>query len=228
MHVNTSLPRMRKLTPSTPSLKSSVRAIVSLVLFALTASAAVADTYKRLQLDHRISIEVPSHWIRLSEVETENLNAAGLAALENSGVQPATGQKKTLLAMNAPPSPTGATIRLSVRSPPTYGQNDLAAATSSDLTELTSDFQKTIRTALKDTGIEVIKIQPIAVEMLKNRRALVMQYTRSQPNSSTRWEVTQYKIPTDRQLIELTLSYRQSEALLWKPILLKVKNSINF
>lgn len=210
------------------SIKSNLYAVVAIICLPIVTSASFAGAYKRLELAGGISLDVPSHWTRLTDAETRNLNAASVAAIESSGITPANGTKKTLLAVNAPPSPTGATIRLSVRTPPTYSQTDLAAATGSDLAELTKDFGETLRKALKGTSMRVIAIQPFRVETLNNNRALVMQYTRTQPNSSAMWEVFQYKIPTDRQLIELTLSYRQSDALLWSSILLKVRNSLEF
>jgi hypothetical protein len=42
------------------------------------------------------------------------------------------------------------------------------------------------------------------------------------------WRVLQYKIPVDSALIELTLSYREQDQMLWRPILESVRESVQF
>ena len=71
-------------------------------------------------------------------------------------------------------------------------------------------------------------MQPIRIEKVKNYRVLVIPYVRVGANGVSPWQVTQYKIPTPNQLIEITLSHRQSDAAVWRPILEKVKRSVQF
>ena len=74
-----------------------------------------------------------------------------------------------------------------------------------------------------------IEMYPVRVELLDKRfRALVIRFEQISADRLTNWQVTQYKIPVDNRLIEVSLSARQSDASLWQPILERVKRSIRF
>ena len=138
------------------------------------------------------------------------------------------GRKESLLAMNATPNPTGAMIRVSVTSPLDYTQSDLAAATPADLQEVGTEMLKMFRQLEASGGPKIIEMQPVRIERLNNYRVLVMPYIRAGVNGPSPWQVTQYKIPVSNRLIEITLSHRQSDAIVWRPILERVKRSIKF
>ena len=193
-------------------------AFIALTL--LAHSAFAQDTsFRSVQLAYGISLDVPSHWTVLSLENRKNLGAAGQAMTDNAGIEGSSGRKESLLAMNATPNPTGAMIRVSVTSPPDYTQSDLAAATPADLQEVGTEMLKMFRQLEASGGPKIIEMQPVRIERLNNYRVLVMPYP---------WQVTQYKIPVSNRLIEITLSHRQSDAIVWRPILERVKRSIKF
>ncbi|MDP2757167.1 MAG: hypothetical protein Q8O45_06100 [Desulfurivibrionaceae bacterium] len=191
-------------------------------------TAAQDTAYRRVLLVHNISIEIPSHWKILSQETRKNLGAVGEAITKNAGVDGPSGKKIGLLAVNATPDPTGAMIRVSVTSPPDYTQADLAAATPADLKDLGTEMQNMFRTLEASGGPKIIEVQPVRIEKLNNYRVLVMPYVRAGINGPSPWQVTQYKIPVSERLIEITLSHRQSDAVLWRPILERVKRSAQF
>jgi len=200
---------------------------VAIVL--LGNSAFAQDTsFRRVQLAYGISLDVPSHWTILSQDNRRNLGAAGQAMTDNAGIEGPGGRKEPLLAMNAVPNPTGAMIRVSVTSPPDYTQGDLAAATPGDLKELGTEMQNMFRKLEASGGPKIIEMQPFRIEKFNNYRVLVMPYVRAGANGPSPWQVTQYKIPVSNRLIEITLSHRQSDAIVWRPILERVKRSVQF
>jgi hypothetical protein len=206
---------------------------LTLLLLAIAANFtppvfAADDTYKRVRLPEGISIEIPGHWIILSQDTRKNIAAAGRAMTDNAGVEGGSNQKQTLLAVNATPAPTGAMIRVSATVPPDYTQGDLARVTPRDLKEVERDALKLFKKMETEGGPEVVEMQPIQVELFKSSRALVIRYVRKSTNGSSLWQVTQYKIPVDNRLFELTLSYRQSDSVIWRPILERVKRSVQF
>jgi hypothetical protein len=87
---------------------------------------------------------------------------------------------------------------------------------------------KTFRQGEASGGPRIIEMQPVRIEKFNNYRALVMAYIRAGVNEPSPWQVTQYKIPVPNRLIEITLSHRQSDAIVWNPILERVKRSIKF
>ena len=155
---------------------------------------------------------------------------ASQAMIDNAGIEGPSGRKESLLAMSATPNPTGAMIRVSVTSPPDYTQSDLAAATSADLKEVGAEVLKLFRQLEASGGPKIIEMQPVRIEhaQLNNYRVLVIPYVRAGVNGPSPWQVTQYKIPVSDRLIEITLSHRQSDAIVWRPILERVKRSVKF
>jgi hypothetical protein len=207
---------------------------LSLVLLVIASSftppAFAADnSYKQVHLPHGISIEIPSHWAVLPEDSRKNLAASSQAMQDNAGIESVPGQRKGLLAVNATPSPTGAMIRVSVSEPADFSLADLATWTPTDLKEIATELLSTFRKMEPSGGPRIIEMQAVRVEKFNaNYRALVIPYVRAGASGPSSWQVTQYKIPVANRLVEITLSHRQSDAVLWRPILERVKRSVRF
>lgn len=199
------------------------------ILMLLTHSAFAQDTsFRNVQLSYGISLDVPSHWTVLPKDNRKNLAAASQAMTDNAGIEGSSGRKESLLAMNAIPNPTGAIIRVSVTSPADYTQSDLGETTSTDLEEIRTEMLKIFRKLEPTGGPKINEMQPVRIEKLNNHLVLVMPYIRAGVNNSSPWQVTQYKIPVHNHLIEITLSHRQSDDIVWRPILERVKRSVKF
>lgn len=194
---------------------------------ALSQSAhAQQGSYTRVELPQHLSIEVPSHWKVLPRASRANVAAAGRAMMESAEQDASTGKKETLLAVNATPEPSGAMVRVSVTRPPEYSQEDLKAATTSDLKELEVELSQVYRKLEAAGGPTVIQMHPVRLETVAGRRALSISYRRTSAAGPSPWQVVQYKVPLSDRLVEVTLSYRESDAALWRPILEKVKRSL--
>jgi hypothetical protein len=186
---------------------------------------AVAE-FKKIDLPYGICVEIPKHWMIIDQASRSNLESAGSSVAKNSGLD-LNIQKQNLLAVNSVPSPTGAMIRVSV-SPPEYTQEDLSQLTSEDLKEAGPMFENMLKQMEKAGGIKIIKVYPVTIEKINNLYSIVLNYDREGTTSNSIWNVTQYKIPRSNKLIELTLSKRQSDSLIWRPILDRVKASLEF
>jgi hypothetical protein len=185
--------------------------------------SAVAE-FERVGMPYGISIEIPKHWMIISQANRANLEAAGNSIAKNAGVD-LNQNKQNLLAVNSTPAPTGAMIRVSV-SAPEYTQADLAQLTSEDLKEAAPIFAEGLKQMEKAGGPKILKIYPVTVEKFGGLHAIVMTYERESIDSNSTWNVTQYKIPKNDILVELTLSRRQSDSIIWSPILDRVKASL--
>jgi hypothetical protein len=227
---------MLKENVETSRRRSAMRSIIqkqlfcAFVAFVLLADSAFAQdtSFRRVQLAYGISLDVPSHWTVLSQDNRRNLRAAGQAMTDNAGIEGPSGRKESLLAVNAAPNPTGAMIRVSVTSPPEHTQADLAGATPADLKEVGSEMLNMFKKLEASGGPKIIEMQPVRIEKFKNYRVLVIPYVRAGINEPSPWQVMQYKIPVSNRLIEITLSHMQSDAIVWPPILERVKRSVQF
>lgn len=189
---------------------------------------AEENNFRHVQLNYGISLDVPSHWTELSKENRRNIAAARQAMLDNADVEGPDGRKETLFAMNAEPSPAGATVRVSVTSPPTYSQSDLATATPEDLKQFEAYFLESFRALSDSGGPRILDTQTFRIESMRNHLALAMPYIRAGIDGGSPWQVVQYQVPTPDYLIEITLSHRQSDAIVWRPILERVKRSVQF
>lgn len=192
-------------------------------------SAFAQDTsFRRVQLAYGISLDIPSHWTVLSQSTRRNIVAAREAVTDNAGIEGPSGRKEKLLAVNATPDPTGAMISVSVTSPPDFTQADLEAATPGDLKEIGTGLQSMLKKLEASGGPKIIEMQAVRIEKFNNYRVLVMPYVRAGIKEPSYWQVTQYQIPVSNRLIEIILSNRQSDAIVWRPILERVKRSVQF
>lgn len=204
-------------------------ATLLIILATVVGQAFATQTaFKRIQLGNGLSIEIPTHWNVLSQSTRRNLNAAGEAISEEAKVETPSGRKETLLAVNATPDPAGAMIRVSVTMPPEYSQQDLRDATPSDLTEISTELLLNFRKLELAGGPKIIQMQAASIDAMSNYKVLVLPYRRESKFGPSPWQVTQYKIPLKDRLIEITLSYRESDQIVWRPIVNKVKRSIRF
>ncbi len=199
--------------------------IVILVVGATTVFAQNTE-FRRVELSYGISLDIPSNWTVLSQDTRKEIRAVGEAMVNDAGIEVAGGRKETLLAVNATPDPTGAMIRISVVSPPDYTQEDIAAATSTDLQETGIEVMNAYKKLEASGGLKLLEMQTVRIEKISNHLALVIPYIRASAKGPSPWQVTQYKIPTSNCLVEVTLSYRQSDSIVWSPTLEKVKYSI--
>ena len=200
------------------------------IAFALLVNSSSAQdaTFQQIQLSYGISLEIPSHWTVLSQETGKNLGASGSAMMDNARIEGSRGKKQNLLAVNATPDPTGSMIRVSVTSPTDYTQADLAAATATDLKDAGAEMLKIFRQLETSGGPKIIEMQPVHIEKINGKLVLVMPYVRASEFGPSPWQVTQYKIPVSNRLIEITLSHRQLDAIVWHPILERVKRSVRF
>lgn len=200
-----------------------------LVATVFVGSAVAQDSFFRsVQLTYGISLNIPTHWNVLSQEIKQNLGAAGESMVKNAEIEGSSGKKQTLLAVNATPNPVGAMIRVSVSTPPEITQADLAATTPSQLNQIKPEFFTMFKKLEASGGPKILEMQTPRIERINGQLALVLSYTRASLIDSSTWQVTQYKVPTSNKLIEITLSHRQSDDVVWKPILENVKRSIRF
>ena len=151
--------------------------------------------------------------------------------MDNAGIEGPDGRKETLLAVNAAPYPTGAMIRVSVTSPSYVTKADLdvfSVATADDYNEIRLEFLKIFKQLEHSGGPKIIEMQKVRIGKLNNYQMMVISYTRAGMFGPSPWEVIQYKIPVSNRLIEITLSHRKTDAIVWKPILERVKRSVRF
>ena len=178
--------------------------------------------YSRLTLIGGISLQVPSHWRVLNSEAKENLAAASEASVENAGVANTRESRNPVLAVSATPEPSGAIVRVTISIPAQFTRDQLLSISAEDL----KLGRENIKKSELPGGPKFLSVEIPHVEMIADLPALAMPYLRAGLVGPSPWFVTLYRIPMKDRMIEVTLSYRESDKYLWQPILEKVKRSI--
>ena len=207
--------------------------LIFLIVVVSQSIWAIDSIYRPISLSHGISLEIPAHWQILPIGYRQNLVAFGDAMVSNSGVDTAGTKKENLLAVNSIPQPINGKIRVSVSAPPDLSQNELLEIANSsphDFEMMQTEFLNSFKQLALESNLKIVEMYPVRIEKVNNHNALVISYIREKsPAENSVWMVNQYKIPISNQyLIEFTLSYQQSNSLIFKPILERVKRSIRF
>lgn len=197
----------------------------------LGANFATANNsnYQRVSIGEGISIEVPKHWIVHSNAEKRNFAAAAEASSRGAGIDNEhTADKATLLAVSALPTPSGAKIRVSVIRPPEFTGAELAATTAKELKESRADWLSAMSKNVSATGSKLLALDTPRVEVINGQASLLVEYRRTDPRSPSPWTVRMYQIPVADKMILFTISHRESDAAIFKPVLDHAKRSIRF
>lgn len=183
---------------------------------------APASPFTSRDVGSGVQIEYPSHWQIVSDAEIAAASArvASLASNEATAAQ----SKRTLIAVNATPQPTGAMLRVSTIAPATITQVELERAINSGeqvtlLHSVEESFAAQFPAMMDQLNITVSNIATPEIVRVAGRPAILIAYRRTSAVDGALWEVRQYHIASGDQTIELTLSNRLSDRDLWTPIL---------
>ena len=162
-----------------------------------------------------VSIEVPKNWRLLDGDFNTTIETAGEAVLNLAGIKLPTGQKANLFRANSNPPTTYAGIAINATDsdiPPA----ELLAASDAEIRELAPLMHQMLDQGFAAQNLRVIRFDGVRREIVDGHPALVIKYVRSGPQGPVVVQMTRLFIG-DKE-ISLNLSYRRSEAVVWKPI----------
>ncbi len=217
------------MTTSLTNPRAFFLVFVIIIVFVAESAIAGGTNYQRLTLKEGISIEVPSHWLVHLDAEKKNFAAAGEGSLRAAGIDyEPTGSKSRMLAVSSLPTPSGAKIRVNVIRPPSFSETELRSATSQDFIDLKADFSSEMAKGMTAMGAKLLSVETPRIELISNSTAILFEYRRSDLRGPSPWTVRLYRIPARDKLIELTISFRESDAAIFKPIIEHTKQSLRF
>lgn len=208
-------------------------AVLLLALCALpTTAASQTLTYTTIDVGGRLSVTVPSHWRVRDTAERQNIAAGADAALNPTG-KSSESMHVSSLSVVSNPEPIRAIIRVSfVKEPGTQAElnREISANKDKVVAELKTawDAEKhQLAEGMARQGGQYLGQEVFRIETIGTRTALVVSYKRSSLRGGAPFIVTQYHVPMGSDKVLVTLSFQESEAGLFRPILERVKNSIS-
>lgn len=211
------------------------RALAQMIAFLLVCcfdAHGQESNYRRIDVDHRLLIDVPTHWYEKSEAERRNIGAAGEAIAGTVGAADQSNYYSSL-SVSSLPLPSAGIVRVSFVRIEELKQTDFMQAVNSDKDSLLRDLDefwksecRALSRGLQVAGMVMLECKRAQVERVGNVTAMVFAYRRTSVGGEAPFLVTQYHIPLGKKKALVTLSYRESEAGLYRVIMDRVKRSI--
>lgn len=209
------------------------RVALLFLAFSLPHTPAAPQTlsYTTIDVGGRLTVTVPSHWRVRDTAERQNIAAGSDAALNPTG-KPSGPMHVSSLSVVSNPEPIRAIVRVSFLQD-AGTQVDLIREVSANRSKVIAEFKASWEAekhqaveAMSRQGIQYLGQEEYRIETIGARTALVISYKRSSLKGGAPFVVTQYHVPMGSDKVLVTLSFQESEAALFRPILERVKNSI--
>jgi hypothetical protein len=179
--------------------------------------------FTKLSLPLGVSVEVPKNWWLLNGDYNSSIETAAEAAMNLAGFPLPDGKKVNLFRANSMPRTTYAAIAINA-SDSELSVAELAAASDADIAALTKDFKEVMQSVFAEQKLKLLDYDPVRKVVINGHPALSITYRRSGPQGPVC--VKQTRLVFGKKEIGLTLSYRESEAAIWKPIIGYIEKSL--
>lgn len=187
--------------------------------------------YSKINVAGRVAITIPAHWHVRGLAERKNIAAGADAALNSVG-KSSEPMHVSSLSVVSMPEPIRAIVRVSFV-PESGTQADLKRQAASNSSQVLADFKNgweaerpALIEAMTKQGGKYLGQESYRIETIGAHTTLVLSYKRSSIAGGAPFLVTVYQVPMGADKILITLSYQESHAAIFRPILERIKNSI--
>lgn len=202
--------------------------LLTILIFFSSFAATAQSLYEKKQLSHGVTVDVPSHWVTLSESKALNIRAAAEALLGDS--EGDKDSKKNLLLMNSSKVNHECQFRVSVLNYPVVSSEEVVSLSQNDLKEYTGEMKRIYDDMMKtQSRIKVTSVENAYKRLINDRWYLVLPYNRESVTKGDpmSWFVEVHQSSTKDSNYIITTSYRKSGDIACEIILDKVINSLN-
>ena len=193
-------------------------------LFCHPAPSQSESNFVAVDLPRGIELQIPIGWWLLGDDYERLIQTTVEAAMDLSGIGLSDGKEINLIAANSMPRSTYAAVRVDSIVPVSIPQSVFASITPADLREFQAEIYQNLQAILPLQGLQLIEFKGVRVDKISGYPALVTEYRRTGPKGPVFVQTNQ--IFTESQDIRINLSYRESEAVIWKPVIGKIRQSI--
>ena len=205
--------------------KIKIKKILLFVLLLLTFNSFAESNFKHLSLQRGLEIDVPKDWTVISGPIKTAIETSAEATMSAIGVDNPNDNTKNILALVSK-LPLYAQIRIDVVSPPSASKKEVLAFSAADMNYLGTEYKTMMSKALPIQGFQLMESYGARLEKFKGEPAIIYSYKRSGISGAVL--VDMILIFRNTESYTVILSCRESEKLIWNPVLAKVKSSITF
>ncbi|HQC09865.1 MAG: hypothetical protein GYA67_09400 [Smithella sp.] len=202
-----------------------MKALVLVIGLLLVPAAASAESnFASVKLPRGVQLQIPKGWWLMGKDHNRLIHTSVEAALDLSGIGLPDGQETNLIAANSMPRTTYAVVRVDSTIPPSVSPREIQAATATDLKDIGNELRGGLEKMLPLQNNQLLQFYGVRKDSISGHPALVIEYRRSGPKGPVIVQIN--LIFTNSQEVNINLSYRESEAALWKPVVAKIRQSI--
>lgn len=192
------------------------------------------DQFVAIKFPKGISVAVPRAWRVLDKDELQLIDTTTGAALDLSGIDADFGTETLLVAASSMPRTTYASMRLSLEEPLLPPDEVIqmknfigqTSQTNVELRKLADQFTTELGPVLGAINQKIIGNLELRVDRFGQRPALVIEYRRTGLKGPVAVQMN-YVLGAGGDA-KLTLSYRETESFLWKPVLGRIRYSLTY
>ncbi len=129
-----------------------------------------------------------------------------------------------LIAANSMPRATYAAVRINSITPVSGSPSEISNMTSAGMQAFRTEMQNNLQKLLPQQGNQLMTLFGVRRESISGYPALITDYRRSGPNGPV--IVSAVTVFTPSQDLQINLSYRESEQVIWKSVIGRVYQSI--
>jgi hypothetical protein len=181
------------------------------------------SNFAKLKLPLGVSVEVPKNWWIFDSDSNSTIETFAEATMNLSGIEIPKGKQITLFRANSMPRTTYAGIAIKLRESE-LDARILKNVSIEEINQFSSDIKQMTQEALSAADLELIEFYGMRREFVGSHPALVIEYKRSGQKGAVIVQITRLFLRGKE--IVLDLSYRESEAKIWKPIVLYIRKSL--
>lgn len=196
------------------------------VYIALLPAALAANNFVPIRLPHGVKIELPRNWEALSNNTRITLDLATQSRLEAALFFDASSDLN--FAANYYDDAGKAAAIVNVRYYPNLqlSQGDARAAGKPDILELDSELRELIVKSGQINGVSVLSWNGTRKQVINGATAFVTEYKRSPIKNNGNFKVRLVRVFNDKKSFTLTISYRENEEYLLRPICDRIISSL--
>jgi hypothetical protein len=198
--------------------------VLVFVLLLVPTGTFAESNFTPVTLPRGVLLQIPKGWWLLGKDHDRLIQTTVEAALDLSGIGLPDGQDTNLIAANSMPKTTYAAVRVDSTIPPSISPKEIQAATAADLKDLGNEVRTSLEKILPLQNNQLLQFYGVRKDIISGYPAIVTEYRRSGPKGPVIVQINQ--VFTNSQEIKIILSYRESEAGLWKPVVGKIRKSL--
>ena len=182
------------------------------------------SNFALVKLPRGVRLQIPKGWWLLGKDYKQLIQTSVEESMDLSGIGLPDGQAANLIAANSMPRSTYAAVRVDSTIPPSIMPSELSSISPAEFRQLKIYMRQLAQKLLRIQGHKLINFFGLRLETISDHPAIVSEYRRTGPKGPVIVQINQ--IYTATQEIRVNLSYRESETVLWKPVIGKIRKSI--